>query len=173
MHAEQNQCCQVVRAAMEHVAAIKRKGRAAGPQDSEFQRLYNPVQYRAQLRREEREPLARPRSAPRPKSSNRLADEVEGLLPGTQRSLDMSQRSRVTFKQENHQGRSQSAPRARSAPRQPPIHEVPIILSLLPSLSLCSIHHLTIVPSSIPVLPPSLPFLLFESDTHANVSMCA
>ena len=75
-----NKKIQVVRAAMEHVASIKCKGRAAGPHDAQFQRLYNPMQARpaTKSRKEEHSSNAiqpRPRSAPRPKSNSRLLDE--------------------------------------------------------------------------------------------------
>lgn len=115
----------VVRAAMDHVASIKSKGRAAGPNDAEFSRLYNPPQYRAvpRPRSEQSPPVVRPRprSAPRPMSSGRLNDESSDFshVLESQRSSDINGRPRVSFNDEvqHSSGRSKSVPRARAAPR--------------------------------------------------------
>ncbi len=111
---------------MEHVESIKSKGRAAGPKDAEFQRLYNPVQARKVARpRAEGQVVPssyahpRPRSAPRPKSSARLSDEMDQAVEQEQMA-EIGQHPRTSFtefRQSSAQGRSQSVPRSR-VPRQ-------------------------------------------------------
>ena len=121
MHACADHELQVVRAAMEHVASIKIKGRAAGPCHAEFQRLYNPSEFGKSRTNERSTSPPRPvgqraRSAPRPKS--RLADDINDYsrVLQNQRSSDMGKRVSFNDDPRQHAGRSQSAPRSRHVP---------------------------------------------------------
>jgi hypothetical protein len=110
---------------MEHVESIKSKGRAAGPKDAEFQRLYHPAQARKVVRPRAEEQVVpssfthpRPRSAPRPKSSARLSDETDQDV-GQEPMAEIGQHPRTSFteipRRSSAQGRSQSVPRSRAS----------------------------------------------------------
>ena len=120
---------QVVRKAMEHVESIKSKGRAAGPNDAEFQRLYKPTQARKTSKGGMEESHVssafsarpRPRSAPRPKSIARLSDERDRTCAEAP-NAGTGQSDRFSFVGDARlpvaRARSQSAPRSRGALRQ-------------------------------------------------------